>query len=74
MKQKWNKPIYYKILQILVINLDQDKKDKDKKQNTFDSINSLYEGQELILNAFRSGIFPIKGKKGKGIKILTPNS
>ena len=72
MKQKWNKPIYYKILQILVINLDQDKKDKDKKQNTFDSINSLYEGQELILNAFRSGIFPIKEKKRKGIKILTP--
>ena len=65
MKQRWNKLIYQKILQILVINLNQDKKDKDKKQNNFDSINSLYEGQELILNAFRSGIFPIKEKKRK---------
>ena len=48
------------------------KKEKDKKQNAFDSINTLYEGRELILNAFRSGIFPMKEKKGKGIKILTP--
>ena len=28
-----------------------------KKQNTLDSINALYEDRELILNAFRSGIF-----------------
>ena len=26
----------------------------------------------LILNAFRSGIFPIKEAKGKGLKVLTP--
>ena len=36
------------------------KEGKDKKRNTFDSINALYEGRELTLNAFRSGIFPIK--------------
>ena len=36
------------------------KEGKDKKQSTFDSVNALYEGQELTLNAFRSGIFPIK--------------
>ena len=48
------------------------KKEKDKKQNTFDSINALCEGRELILNVFRSGIFPIKETQGKGLKILTP--
>ena len=32
----------------------------------------LYEDQELILNAFKSGIFPIKARKDKGLKILTP--
>ena len=36
------------------------------------SVNALYEGRELILNAFKSGIFPIKGKQGKVLKILTP--
>ena len=54
--------------------------DKDKKRNTFDSINALYEGRELTHNAFRSGIFPIKEIQGKGrpsdlamrLKILTP--
>ena len=45
---------------------------KGKKGNTFDSVSALYEGPELILNAFRSGIFPIKEKRGKGLKILTP--
>ena len=33
---------------------------------------ALYEDQELILNAFKSGIFPIKARKDKGLKILTP--
>ena len=42
-----------------------------KKQNTLDSINALYEDRELILNAFRSGIFWMKEKQGKGLKILT---
>ena len=42
--------------------------DKDKKQNTFDSVCALYEGQELTRNAFRNGIFPIRGKKIKGLK------
>ena len=47
-------------------------KDKEKKQNTLDNINALYEGRELILNAFGSGIFPMKEKQGKGLNILTP--
>ena len=48
------------------------KEGKDKKRNTFDSVNALYEGQELSVNAFRSGIFPIKETKGNRLKILTP--
>ena len=42
------------------------KEGKDKNQNTFDSVDALYEGWKLTLNAFRSGIFPIKEKQGKG--------
>ena len=33
------------------------------KRNSFDSINAPYEGRELILIAFKSGIFPIKPTK-----------
>ena len=44
----------------------------DKKQNGFDSTNFLYEGRKLILNPFRSGIFPIKKTEGKCLKILAP--
>ena len=45
---------------------------KDKKWDTYESAYALYEGQQLILNAFRRGIFPIKEAQGKGLKILTP--
>ena len=48
------------------------KEGKDKKINTFDGVSALYEGRELTLNAFRSRIFPIKEKRGKGLKLLTP--
>ena len=33
-------------------------------------VNALCEGQELILNAFKSGIFPIKETKSEVLKIL----
>ena len=36
--------------------------DKNKKKS-FESVSALYEGRELILNAFRSGIFPMKKRK-----------
>ena len=45
------------------------KEGKDKKQNTFDSVNALYEGCELTLNAFRSKLFPIKATQRKGLKL-----
>ena len=33
---------------------------KDKERNTFETVNALSEGRELILICLRSGIFPIK--------------
>ena len=53
-------------------SIQKNKEGKDKKMNTFDSVNALYEGQELTLNAFKSGIFLLKAKKGEGFKMLTP--
>ena len=43
-----------------------------KKGNAFNSVNALYEGLELTLNASKSGIFAIKLRKGEWLKILTP--
>ena len=43
-----------------------------KKQDTIDNINSLYEGGEKIINAFRSGIIPKNETKGKGLEQRTP--
>ena len=34
---------------------------------------NVYERRKLTLNAFKSGISPLKSSKGKGLKILTPN-
>ena len=42
------------------------KEGKDKKRNTFGSVNALYKGQELTLNTFKSEIFPIQATQGKG--------
>ena len=56
------------------MKLDQIKEGNEKKEkrNSFDCISALYEGREITLIAFRSGIFPIKATKCKGLKILTP--
>ena len=43
------------------------KEDRDEKRNTFDSVNAIHEGREWTLNAFRSGIFPVKETKRKRI-------
>ena len=48
------------------------KEGKNKKRSIFDSVSALYEGRELTLNTFRSGIFSIKEKQGNGLKMLTP--
>ena len=44
---------------------------QDKKIDTYERANALYEGRELTLNAFKSGIFLIKEKKRKRLIILT---
>ena len=46
---------------------------KDKK-NTFDNVSALYEGRELTITAFRSGIFPVKEKQGQGRTSMLPSS
>ena len=38
---------------------------KDKKRDTYENAYVLYEGQELILNAFKRGIFSIKARDSK---------
>ena len=42
---------------------------KTAEGKNMQSANALYEGRELTLNAFRSGIFLLK-TKGKGLRIL----
>ena len=44
--------------------------DKAKKRNAFESGNALYQGRELIINAFKGRIFPLKLTQGKGLKML----
>ena len=39
------------------------KANKDKKGNTFDSVNAFDEGRELSFNAFKSRIFLIKKRR-----------
>ena len=51
-----------------MINLDQDQKKVSKKRDAYESVNALYEGRELTVNAFKSGIFSIKQHKVKGLK------
>ena len=48
-----------------------------EKEITYESAYSLYEGRELIVTAFKRGIFPIKGTQGKrtsfGLSNVTEN-
>ena len=46
--------------------------DKNKKRNTLEKVNALYEGRELTINAFKSGILLIKSTQGNGLKMLIP--
>ena len=47
-------------------------KDKKRRKDVFDSVKNLYKGRELVINAFKSGLFPLKQITGEGLKILTP--
>lgn len=52
-----------------------------KTKNTYESLEKLYEGGEMVLNVFESGTSPIKNAiqvitthmAGKGIKTWSPN-
>ena len=43
-----------------------------KQKNILYSAQNLYYGRELVINAFKSGLFPLKSTTGTGLKILTP--
>ena len=56
----------------LLENILEFNEGKNKKVSTYESVYTLHEGWELILNAFRSGVFPMKEKQEKGLRVLTP--
>ena len=46
--------------------------DKKNKTNVLNTANSLCDGSELVISAFKSGLFPLKLTTRTGLKILTP--
>ena len=48
---------------------------KQLRAEVADSITSVVQGREMVINAFKSGIFqvPKESQEGEGLKILTPN-
>ena len=54
---------------------------KQLKADIVDSVTSLFQGREMVINAFKSRIFQVskesqedeESQEGKGLKILTPN-
>ena len=67
-----NKAIYYNIFQNLTVKRALEKKKIKRKNDTFNSAINLYEGRELVLDTFKSVIFPLRQKQRKGLKIVTP--
>ena len=45
---------------------------KKAKENVLNTTKHLYDGRELVVNAFKSGLFLLKSTTGTGLKILTP--
>ena len=48
---------------------------KQLRAEVVDSLTSFVQGREMVINAFKSGIFQVskEEQEGKGLKILTPN-
>ena len=67
-----NRLIYQMRFQSLIIKQGQNKKNKNKKDNILNSVANLFEGRELVLNAFKGRSLPFKSTERKGLKILTP--
>ena len=57
---------------ILIKAEPRSKASQEKEVNTYEMTNSLLQGWELILNAFKSEIFPLKSTQGKELKIISP--
>ena len=49
----------------------KNKDDKKNKKSILNSAQNLYHGRELVINAFKSGLFPLKSTTRTGLKILT---
>ena len=49
----------------------KNKDDKKHTKNVFIATQNLYYGRELVINYFKSGLFPLKSARGRGLKILT---
>ena len=39
---------------------------KKNKRNVFNTAKNIYEGRELVINAFKRGLFPLKSTTGTG--------
>ena len=50
----------------------KNKDDKKNKKSILNSAQNLYHGRELVINAFKSGLFTLKSTRGTGLKVLTP--
>ena len=57
---------------ILIKAKPRSKASQEKEVNTYERKNYLLQGWELILNAFKSEIFPLKSTQGKELKIISP--
>ena len=44
---------------------------KKKKKKILSTAKNLYDRRELVINAFKSGLFPLKSTTETGLKILT---
>ena len=55
---------------MLMIKLDRKINMIKKKQKN--SAQNLYYGKELVINTFKSDLFPLKSTAGTGHKMLTP--
>ena len=50
----------------------KNKDDKKKQKNILNSAQNLYYGRELVIDSFKSGLFPLKSTTGTRLKVLTP--
>ena len=71
-KQIKNRAINLIIFLTLIARLSWSQKKTRKKNDIFDSVRCLYKAGELVNNAFKSRLFPLKSTTGTGLKVLTP--